>query len=638
MRSTNIRLHIFKCFCLLLAFLVYNFHVYGQEKVFRAEVDQNPIGIEDPVVFTLTLENFSKNANIPEVKFPEFEILSGPSSSVSREIKNINGKTSVSEKVSYSYVLKAKREGTLNIPPAILRHEGRTFRSNQVQVHVQSGSLRKSNQNKSRRGRSPFDDPFFNDPFFDDFEEMQERMRRAMEDFFGNSRPRQQELDYREFTEDKLDENLFLKLEVDKKELYEGEPLYVNYKLYSRLQMNVQLHDLPDLNGFWSEDFEVPSQIRPEKEIVNGKEYDVFTVKKSVLYPQLSGQLILDEAVARGKAYVADLVRDNWGNQFITQKEVDVIIKNKKIPIKVKKLPEITKDKLRYSGAVGSISREVIFENKEADINEPIVLKIKYKGLGNLALITAPKIEANNNLDINKPKRIKNYRLTSRGLQGEIEFEYLIYANKGGTYEISIPEDANFDFQKEKYDYLDERKEEVVFKGVLNENDVESKEDLTIFKKDKNRKPVNNLSLWWLLLPVFILSIAMNSSRIKKILPKKTDKNNAEKEAWKRLSLAAKYLESKEEKLFYEEISKSLLLFISEKLSIPFSSLNKDTYKNALLSNAIPYEKWNEIDKLIELTEIALYSPIANEESMQEVLEKAKNAMVILQKYLSKNM
>lgn len=637
MRSSNIRLPIFKCFYLLLAFLVYCFQVFGQEKVFRAEVDQNPIGINDAIVFTLTLENFSKNVGIPEVKFPEFEIINGPLSSVSREIQNINGKTTISEKVSYSYVLKAKREGTLKIPAALVQHEGKTYHSNSVQVHVQPGSLRKNNQRQSRR-RNPFDDPFFDDPFFDNFVEMEERMRRAMEDFFGESRPSQQQLDYREFTEDKLNENIFLKLEVDKNELYEGEPLYVSYKLYSRLQMNVQLHDLPDLNGFWSEDFELPSQITPKKEIVNGKEYNVFTVKKSVLYPQLTGSLILDEAVAKGQAYVADLITDNWGNRFVTQKSVDVTIKNKPIPIHVKKLPKLKRESVNYSGSVGKITREIILENSEVDINEPVLLKIRYKGIGNLALITAPKIQSDNSLDINKPKRLNNYELTSRGLEGEIEFEYLIYARQEGSYRILIPEDASFDYQEEKYVYFEEEEEEIHFTGVLDENNLSGEQGLSIFKGNEESKPISKLNLWWLLLPIIILIASFNSSKIKHFSFKKEGIRDIDKEAWKRLSVAADYMKNKEEKLFYEEISKSLLLFISEKLSIPFSDLNKETYKKALLSKNIPYEKWDEIDKVIEISERALYSPIANVESMEEVLEKAKNSMVILQKHLKNKM
>src|SRR5690606_11672976 len=146
------------------------------------------------------------------------------------------------------------------------------------------------------------------------------------------------------------------------------------------------------------------------------------------------------------------------------------------------------------------------------------------------------------------------------------------------------------------------------------------------------------LNLWWLLLPIIILIAAFNSSKIKHFSFKKEGIRDIYKEAWKRLSVAADYMKNKEEKLFYEESSKSLLLFISEKLSIPFSDLNKETYKKALLSKNIPYDKWDEIDKVIEISERALYSPIANVESMEEVFEKAKNSMVILQKHLKNKM
>ena len=47
---------------------------------------------------------------------------------------------------------------------------------------------------------------------------------------------------------------------VDKASVYQGEQITLNYRLYTRVDIEQsQVDKLPDLNGFWNEDVKNPS-------------------------------------------------------------------------------------------------------------------------------------------------------------------------------------------------------------------------------------------------------------------------------------------------------------------------------------------------------------------------------------------
>ena len=60
-----------------------------------------------------------------------------------------------------------------------------------------------------------------------------------------------------EKAEDKIQKNLFIKLDVSKTSCYIGEPITASYKLYTRLQSESNITDAPSFNGFSVSDLEV---------------------------------------------------------------------------------------------------------------------------------------------------------------------------------------------------------------------------------------------------------------------------------------------------------------------------------------------------------------------------------------------
>lgn len=636
MNSFNFQRLVSRYFLVVIYILLSLGYVNAQSQpmVFYAEAHREVVGIQDIITISYHLENFPQEAGAPQVDLEGFKLLRPPMNSVSNHIENINGRTSRKFIRSYVFELQAESVGNKHIPPAVVEVGGKKYQSNALNIEVREGTM----QQPRRQGRQQ-------QRMRDPFEEMEEWMRQMDEEFRRGrpQRPIQPQADYREFTEDKLNQNIFLRIETDKQSAYEGEPVFVSYKLYARLPMQMTISKSPDLEGFWTEDFDLPQQAIPETQIVNGKEYQVYTLKKSVLYPQLKGNLTLDPVEAKGKVGVAVLKADQWGRNYIDQKEIDAHLKSKPVKIDVKALPSLPEGLSSFQGAVGKIEREVHIGKDKNNIKEPVIITIKYKGVGNLALISAPKIEVPSNLFYGIPEVQKDFRLTPQGLQGEVVFEYVIFAEESGVFEIKVPEDVSFDYEKQSYKRLKNEVFEVQFEGEVATDDagVESKE-VMFFTDNHERQPFRKVPAFWffasglLLLASWIL-VGKNRTRLPFYGLAKTQskKNKAQKEAWKRLKLASKYAEEHKETLFYEAVLKALILFMSEKLNIPLAHLNKDTYKQALMEKEIPYEHWEKIEKVIYQSEKSLYSGAAsNDQSLNDTLEEAQKAMVLLQSFL----
>lgn len=623
----------------LLAFFCIQPNIlWAQSMVFRSEANSETIGLEDRLMISVHLENFPKVDTAPEVSFPAFRLMSNPYVTSSQHRNNINGRVTSKVVVSYIYELQPEKTGTFQIPPAEITVEGKKYKSNSLTIKVVEGST------QSRRSSPYSSSPFGNhrDPF-EELEEWSRQMREAFRENVERLQPRPQ-LDYRDFTEDKVQQNIFIRQEVDKTEVYEGAPVFVKYKLYTRLPMNVSISKLPDLRGFWTEDFKLPDNPEPELETINGKEYQVFLLKKSVLYPQLNGKLTLDAAEAKGKVGVAELLRDQWGRAYINQKEIDVHIKSKPIALNVKKIPEKPKEIEQYNGAVGQIKRTVSINKESSDINEPFVLTIDYHGIGNLALIAAPKLRMSEELSYSDPDINQDFQLTHQGLSGKISFQYVIYPENTGAFKIWIPSDATYNIAQNTYELLEETSFNLKVTGELSPQSEQEQETLVFFEELHLRTPYANGSALWGILAglIFLISFLPQSAQAQIWKEKikahwKATSVNPHKEALKRLQRAHDLMNTSKTTEFYEEISKALLLLISDQYHLPLSSLNKDTYKSVLLEHAIPHEQWSNIEKVIEDCELNLYAAAYQQsEPMEKTYERAKEAIIGLQQSLKK--
>src|SRR5687768_2805876 len=100
---------------------------------FSASVNKNKVAVGEVFQLDFSINTNGKDFTPPSLS--DFNIHSGPNQSTSMQI--ING--SISQSISLSYYLSAKREGTFTIGAASIGTGNNTLRSNPITITVTKG-------------------------------------------------------------------------------------------------------------------------------------------------------------------------------------------------------------------------------------------------------------------------------------------------------------------------------------------------------------------------------------------------------------------------------------------------------------------------------------------------------------------
>ncbi len=539
---------------------------------------------------------YSVNADAGKFKAPsfkDFNVLSGPSQSSSTSVQIINGSVSQSISYSYSYILEAVKEGTFTIPPATVEVNGKSYQSNSLTVKVAKGNPVSQQQSNTNKQSSP-------------------------SDIKGG--------------------NLYLKTIVNKTKIYKGEQLYVIQKIYTRFNL-IGIGDKKfECAGFWSEDIKM-SEIIPRNENVNGILYQVAELKKSILIPQRSGKITI------GPAEIECKVQTSFFDVFGTVYKV----KSQPVTIEVLPLPSqnVPGD---FNGAVGSFSLKSDINKTNIKTNEAVNLKITVSGNGNLKLIDNFKIYFPPDLETYDPKISDNTSVGESGVSGSKTFEYVIIPRNPGQFKIPSVVLTYFDISKKAYTTLttpeyilnvgkgDGKESAVTYSGVNQEDIKYIGSDIRFIKTGsvmfyKQGYSFFGSGLFWLLLlcPVvlFVLFVIFWRDQLKKRRNIALMRNKkATRVAQKRLKKANAYLKENNKSLFYEEISRALWGYLSDKLTIPVSELSIDSANAAMNSKNISGDIITEFTNTLNNCEFARFAPgdesLAMDKIYNEALETIK--------------
>lgn len=586
---------------------------YAEESRFTASASNTTVAVGDQIQLTFQLEGSGKNFQAPN--FADFNVLMGPSQSTSMQF--ING--SMSQSISFTYIIQAVKEGVFKIPPASIETEGKRLQSNNLTITVSKGGNNSQQQsgNQQQSGKSGSDN--------------------AVQS--GGK-------------------NVFFKVSVGKSTVYRGEGVLVTYKLYTKVTLvNYGLNKMPSLEGFFSQEIPMPQQLEFHIENVDGVQYKVADIKKLVLFPQRTGTLSLDpmegEVVARMQVK-RQQSRDPFdqffndpffNNPFFNNSVQDIPIKLKSDPVKivVKELPEGAPE--TFNGAVGKFSMETDLDKKETKAHDPVTLKIKISGKGNLKLIDPPKIDFPPDFETYDPKVNANVTASGNGVSGSKTFEYLVIPRNAGEYKFSVSGFTFFNLDNNKYetvpgvDYIlkigkgDETttttvsgvsKSDIQFLGkdirfIKTSQPLFVQRDGTLFSSPLFYTLCGAPALLFVLLLVFRKRYDEMQSNVTLLKSRR-----ANKVAMKRLSAAKKSLSENNSEKFLDEMFQALWGFVSDRLQIPVSELSKENVSQALEQKNVSSEsiiKFNQTLDALELARFAKGIAASNQEIYQKGIE-----------------
>ena len=616
-------------FMLCIAFLAMSCgQVFGQTKFSISAPPSVPVN--QNFQFNITLENASGNPKPPS--FNDFQVLSGPNTSTS--MSWVNG--SVTQSVTYSYILKPKQEGTFKIGKASVVVSGITMESNELVIAVTKASAQ-----QQQRQRDPFDP--FGDPF-------------------GQQQQQQQEPEVSQGDLLKqLKDNVFLRLEISKGSVYEGEMLTATYKLYISPNVGLSITKMdkaPAFEGFWSQEVEMDPKRQPTVVTFNGKQYKEVDMLKYNLYPQRSGSLKVPTAEMGVAVQVQ--VRSHSRNPFDDffnggrVQQVPMDLKSEMGAVSVKGLPENGKP-ADFTGAVGKFNFETSVSSKEGKTDDPITYTVKISGTGNLKLIESPTLKLPPAFEVYDPKTKENISNGAAGLTGSKQYDYLVIPRQPGDYKIDGRAFSYFDPAAAKYVTINSPEYALKITGAPSKNmntganASVSKQDISLLGQDiryiKTTTPVFNkddkpffgsmgfIGMYSAPMLLFFALIALrrrNDTMAADVIG--TKRRRAIKLAKKRLSVADKHLKTNDKKAFYDEVSRATWGYLGDKLNIDMAELSKDNVEEKLQARAVKPETIAKLKGLINTCELALYAPVSDEHGeMKKNYDTAMNLIADLE-------
>ena len=577
------------------------------------------VGGKFRVQFTVNTQNVS-HFSAPD--FKGFEVIYGPATSSQSSFQMINGRTSQSSSIIYTYVLLAGNSGTFTIGSASVQVDGKTVKSKPVQVRVLSGGAGgaggSSNGGSSNVG--------------------------------GNYGGGQSSSAPSASSSNISAKDLFMTATASRTSVHEQEAILLTYKIYTLVDLTQLDGKLPTLDGFQIQEIPLPRTKEFSIEQYNGRNYRTVTWSQYLLFPQKSGKLTIPSITYEGVVITRNRNLDPIEAFFNGQSgysEVKRKITTPTLTINVSPLPNKPEG---FSGAVGKFSVSSSISTKEVDANEAVTLKISVQGSGNMKLISTPEVQFPKDFETYDAKVNDNFQLTRSGLSGSKDFEYLFVPRHPGTYEIPASEFIYFDTESRSYKTIKTEAYTLkVNKGkggagqsVSNysgqQQDVQQlNQDIRFIKKgdvDLHQPGDTFFGTWkcWAayILPFLLFVIAM-------VLGRKQMKANANvahlrgkkanKVALKRMKTAKKLLDAHDTGKFYDEVLRALWGYVGDKFNMSQESLNKENIEQSLTSRQVPDEQIQQFMKVLNDCEFARYAPGDVNENMENVYNSAISAI-----------
>ena len=494
----------------------------------------------------------------------DFEIVSGPSQQ--NNIQWING--SVSSTKTLSWTLLPKRSGDLVIPVLSGTVGKRTFKGKKIPIQV---------------GKSG---------------------------------------------DDGLDE-VFIAAEIDKDDAYLGEQVTLTYKLYKRAEVNIAGIDqfqMPDFKGFWTEELYTPQrlQFQSKEVIIKGIRYQVANLGQRALFPIASEKYeippvkIKVQLEVKKKKRRRDPFFDPFFDSFLSETKTRILVTEKR-NLKIIKYPQPRP--FDFTGAVGEFELNAEIDRESIKANEGVTLTIILKGTGNIGLFSLPETKFPESIEVFPPTENFDKDGFRNQITGSQKWEYVLIPRQEGSLIIPMVQMSFFDPKSQTWKRTNTDPIQISVSPSANESkqnqgltkrEIEligqdiryiHTEDHELIRKGKqNYKPIlftYLISLLLFIVPLFLAQVT--GYRLSKENDRKI--HNA-------LRANLKKLYNNDNDDPFEVASKTLYLYLKDRLSLPSENLDPAKVKS-ILSYKIDKKLCEELIDILSLCDKGKYSPIA---------------------------
>jgi hypothetical protein len=563
---------------------------------FEAKVSKQTLGLNERLRIDFTMNDDGDNFTPPN--FEGFKIIAGPSQQVSQSW--VNGKSSFNK--TYSYFLLPTQKGNLVIRQASIDIRGQIYKTSPVKITVTAAVEQPRDPNDSQVS---------------------------------------------------ADESLHLVAEISKTNPYINEPITVVYKIYFSYNIGItnwRELDKPKYNDFWSQNIDI-KQLVAEEGKYKGEKYRFVTLRKTVLYPQKSGKLVIEPLSLDVDVQLPSNRRNIFGQVLLVEDHKRVSAGAKTISVKA--LPESGKP-ADFSGAVGRFVFKVTPSKTNLKSGESLDLDVSVSGTGNLKLFTLPKPIVPTALEMYDPVHNEQVSTPLSGMTGKISDKYAIIPQYKGKYPIKPMVFTYFDLGSRSYKTITSPEIMVnvlegpnaadnavaatpgdTKKAILSSAQfkfIKLKTELTSMK----HKDFYGSTLFYILsvLPFLCIPVIVLFKKKKEAIEGDVAGNKiklSNKLAKKYLSEAQKEIGNKEP--FYIALEKAMHNFLKAKINIETSEMSKEKISEILSIRKASPETIASFINLTENCEFARYAP-SSSTAIQHDYDKAVAIISELEKQI----
>lgn len=554
------------------------------------------------LTYTVNTQNVGEFhvGNIPE----GLEIITGPYTSSQSSFQMVNGHTSSSSSITYTFIICATKAGSYTISPAHINAGGKNIASHAAKITVSGAAP--SNNGAPRM-----------------HEDRDDRQAHNAGSSIGEG-------------------DLFIRVSANKHRIHEQEPVVLTYKVYTLVDLTELEGKMPDLTGFHTQEVKLAPQKTFHNEVVNGRNYRCVTWSQYVMFPQMTGKLEIPSITFNGTVVQQNRNVDpfeaffNGGSGYI---EVKRSIKAPGVTIQVDPLPQ---KPAGFSGGVGHFNISAQLDKTTVKANDPATLRVVISGIGNLKLIKEPVVAFPKDFDKYDAKITDKTKLTPNGVEGNMIYDFLVVPRNQGKYTIPAIEFIYYDTSTNSYKTIKTQP----FELIVEKGDGSNASANYATAKDEDIHPIKtgkmkitgaegmffNSTNYWLILCLLIAAFivllvvfrkrAIENADIVKLRSKK-----ANKVATKRLRKADKLMRQNHYGEFYDEVLRALWGYVGDKLNIPVSELSRDNISERFHEHNVDEETITKFVGAIDECEYARYAPGDAAGNMNKTFTSAMSAI-----------
>lgn len=434
------------------------------------------------------------------------------------------------------------------------------------------------------------------------------------------------------------DKDFFLRLTSNKSNVYEGEPFIVTLKYYAKVRPeSIESLDLGDAVGIHRQDLKPDRQtFQTNVENVNGVRYYVIELRQEICFAQRSGKVTLEPY------YAALVFSQGFFNRFRRETY------SNSLDINVKKVPG--SDNPEFNGLVGDFSVASEISSNHVQMGDAVDIKITIDGKGNMQALGNVALDFPAEFDQFDPNVEDKTSVSSSGISGKIEYNFVIIPKHYGTYTIPGYSFKYFDLDKKQMKSLSTGDFEIVVDkrdGV----DIEAPEVLPDQENEIHYIEATSDAFFteddfffgsWtymllLLSPIGISFLLFTLKRKKENLSDDEKLKLQQKKAAKGAQLAFKAirqeLDNGENTKALKSLQSALNGFFMQKFNVGLSELSQRDLHQKLADRKVPTEDLDRFNKIWNAIETGQYAPIATENLVQTVNE-TENLIINLDKHL----